>query len=178
MVSSSSHNAGGGIPSLSMGGPAIEYGPVPYVGSMPMPMPSAHIISRPAAKKSAVSFHAELDSFYSDLASMESSGSIPSGTQENLNELNNALSLETSLAVGMSAGSTTHDISVQPSPSNFYIQTTSAAVEPEITPALSKSADCAPVEHQRKKKKVKNRNVNCIKDQHFLLYVYTIWTEP
>jgi hypothetical protein len=78
----------------------------------------------------------------------------------------------------MSAGSTTHDISVQPSPSNFYIQTTSAAVEPEITPALSKSADCAPVEHQRKKKKVKNRNVNCIKDQHFLLYVYTIWTEP
>jgi hypothetical protein len=145
-----------------MGGPAIEYGPVPYVGAMPMPMSSAHIISRPAAKKSAVSLHAELDSFYSDLASMESCGAIPSGMQENFNELNNPLNLETNMAVGMSVGSMPHDVSVQPGPSSFYIQTAGAAVEAEVTPAVSKSADLAPVEHPRKKKKVTHRNGICI----------------
>jgi hypothetical protein len=80
--------------------------------------------------------------------------------QENFNELNTPLNLETSLAVGMSAGSTPHDVSVQPGPSSFYVQTTSAAVEAEITPTVSKSADFAPVEHPRKKKKVTYTSIN------------------
>jgi hypothetical protein len=150
------------MPSLNMGGPAIEYGPVPYVGAMTMSMPSAHIISRPAAKKSAVSLHAELDSFYSDLASMESCGAIPSGMQDNFNELNSPLNLETSTAVGTPTGSTPHDVTVQPGPSSFYVQTTSAPVEAELTPAVTKSADFPPVEHPRRKKKVKYRNRKCI----------------
>jgi hypothetical protein len=147
---------------MSMAGPAIEYGPVPYVGAMPMPMPSAHTISRPAAKKSKVSLYAELDSFYSDLASLESSGSIPSGMQESLSEPNIPSSYEPNPAVGMSTGSTPHDISVQPGPSSFYSQTASATVEAETTPAITKPADYAPVEQPRKKKKVKYRIINCI----------------
>jgi hypothetical protein len=93
---------------------------------------------------------------------MESCGAIPSGMQENFNELNSPLNLETSTAVGMSAGSMPHDVSVQPGPSSFYIQTTSAAVEAELTPAVSKSADFPPVEHPRKKKKVKYKTHKCI----------------
>jgi hypothetical protein len=149
---------------MSMPGPAIEYGPVPYVGvmPMPMPMPSAHIISRPAAKKSKVSLHAELDSFYSDLASLESSGSIPSVVQETLSEPNNPSSFEQIPAAGISTGSAPHDVSVQPGPSSFYSQITSATVDTEITPANSKPADSAPVEHPRKKKKVQYRVVNSI----------------
>ena len=155
VVSSSSHNAGGGIPSINMAGPAVEYGPIPYVGAMSMPMSSAHIISRPAAKKSAVSLHAELDSFYSDLASLESSGAIPSSAQENFNESNNQ-SFEPSAAAGsISTGSTPHDISVQPGPSSFYIQTPNVTADMEVTPAISKPADSAPVEHTRRRKKVK-----------------------
>lgn len=155
VVSSSSHNAGGGIPSINMAGAAVEYGPVPYVGAMSMPMSSAHIISRPAAKKSAVSLHAELDSFYSDLASLESSGAIPSSAQENFNESNNP-NFDPSVAAGsVSTGSTPHDISVQPGPSSFYIQTPNVTADMEATPAISKPADSAPVEHPRRKKKVK-----------------------
>lgn len=153
MVSSSSHNAGGGIPSINMAGPAVEYGPVPYVGAMSMPMSSAHIISRPAAKKS---LHAELDSFYSDLASLESSGAIPSSAQENYNESNNPNFEPSAAAAGsVSTGSTPHDISVQPGPSSFYIQTPNVTADMEVTPAVSKPADSAPVEHTRRKKKVK-----------------------
>lgn len=153
MVSSSSHSAGGGIPSIGMAGPAVEYGPMPYVGAMSVPMSSAHTISRPAAKKSAVSLHAELDSFYSDLASLESSGTIPPSVQENFSESNNP-SFEQSAAVGVSAVSAPHDISVQPGPSSFYVQTPSVTAESEIMPAISKPADSAPVEHPKRKKKV------------------------
>jgi hypothetical protein len=138
-----------------MAGPAVEYGPIPYVGAMSMPMSSAHIISRPAAKKSAMSLHAELDSFYSDLASLESAGAIPSSAQDNFNE-SNSTNFEPSAAAGsMSTGSTPHDISVQPGPSGFYIQTPSVTADMELTPAISKPADLAPVEHTRKKKKVR-----------------------
>lgn len=137
-----------------MAGPAVEYGPIPYVGAMSMPMSSAHIISRPAAKKSAVSLHAELDSFYSDLASLESSGAIPSSAQENFNETNNP-NFDPSAAGGMSTGSAPHDISVQPGTSSFYIQTPSVTTDMEVMPAISKPADSAPVEHPRRKKKVK-----------------------
>jgi hypothetical protein len=146
---------------MGMTGPAIEYGPVPYVGAMPMPMPSAHIISRPAAKKSKVSLYAELDSFYSDLASLESSGSVPSGMQESLSEPNIPSSFEPNPSVGMPTGSAAHDISVQPGPSSFYSQTVGVTAEAEITPATTKPADCAPVEHARKKKKVKYRIITC-----------------
>lgn len=154
VVSSSSHNAGGGIPSIRMAGPAVEYGPMPYVGTMSMPMPSAHIISRPAAKKSAASLHAELDSFYSDLASLESSGAIPSSVQENFNEPNNPNFEPSAATGGMSTGSAPHDISAQPGPSCFYIQTPSVTADTEMTPAISKPADPAAVEHPRKRKKV------------------------
>lgn len=153
VVSSSSHNAGGSIPSISMAGAAVEYGPVPYVGAMSMPMPSAHIISRPAAKKSAISLHAELDSFYSDLASLESSGAIQSSIQENFNEPNNPNFEPSAVAGGISTGSALHDISAQPGPSSFYIQTPSVTADMDITPAISKPADSAAVEHPRKKKK-------------------------
>jgi hypothetical protein len=82
--------------------------------------------------------------------------------QDSLSEPNIPSSYEPNTAVGMSAGSTTHDISVQPGPSSFYSQTASASVETETTPAITKPTDYASVEQPRKKKKVKYRIVNCI----------------
>ncbi|XP_069696596.1 uncharacterized protein DDB_G0284459-like [Periplaneta americana] len=152
VVSSSSHNTGGGIPPMGMAGPAIEYGPVPYVGAMPMPMTSAHIISRPAAKKSKVSLHAELDSFYSDLASLESSGSIPPAMIETSSDQNSTANVEPSSAVGMSSGTTSHDSLAQPGPSGYY-QT--ATADTETTAAPNKSAEPAALEQPKKKKKPK-----------------------
>ena len=127
---------------MAMAGPAIEYGPVPY---MTMQMPSAHIISRPAAKKSKVSLHAELDSFYSDLASLESSGAIPPAVQEQSSEQNNVAGFESTAVADMLA---------QPGPSNYYSQTASASVETEPVAAPSKPSESAPTEVPRRKKKV------------------------
>jgi hypothetical protein len=72
----------------------------------------------------------------------------------------------------MSTGSTPHDISVQPGPSSFYIQTPSVAADMEVTPAISKPADLAPVEHPRKKKKVSQRLVSHVELVSVLLYVW------
>jgi hypothetical protein len=69
--------------------------------------------------------------------------------------LNNP-NFEPSAAAGnMSTGSTPHDISVQPGPSSFYIQTPSVTADVDVMPAMSKPADSAPVEHPRRKKKVR-----------------------
>lgn len=73
------------IPGIPMNpGAGLEYGPVQYVPSMVMPaMPTAsvHVIAKPPAKSTKSSLHAELYSFYSDLASLESVNNTPA-TQE------------------------------------------------------------------------------------------------
>ncbi|GLH14072.1 Uncharacterized protein GBIM_18499, partial [Gryllus bimaculatus] len=74
------------IPAIPMAAaPGMEYGPVPYVPAITMsaiPATNVHVIAKPPAKKAKSSLHDELDSFYSDLASLESVGSAPAAAPD------------------------------------------------------------------------------------------------
>ncbi|CAG2064902.1 unnamed protein product, partial [Timema podura] len=66
MISSSSHTSVSSAP--------VEYDPMSYAP------PTTHTIFRPASKKMGASLFDELDSFYLDLANLESVGAIPPST--------------------------------------------------------------------------------------------------
>ncbi|XP_066999168.2 uncharacterized protein [Anabrus simplex] len=129
------------IPGMSMGPTAaIEYGPVPYVGAVPMPMSiptsSVHVIAKPPAKKRKASLHAELDSFYSDLASLESSGSIPPAVVETPVERTPSADVDQTLAA------VTQEPPIQ----------LASSVAPATDNEPSKSVDLSIAETRKKKK--------------------------
>ncbi|XP_049954170.1 uncharacterized protein LOC126470383 [Schistocerca serialis cubense] len=83
----SAYMHGGGLPLICPLNAVVEYGPMPYVAD-PV-VPAAHVIEKPPEK---TSLHAEIDSFYSDLASLEQTAVTASSEKHQIGEHTGAAS--------------------------------------------------------------------------------------